>query len=256
MRRKIIFKDTETGAELVLPVTPKDYQVDHGRQVNSLTLHTVGQANLPGSGVLLDQVIECLLPARAYPFANPGSGTNPWVYLEQLGRWSDSGTVLRFIVSDTPVNGAVILGPITYREQDGTNDIYCSIPIRGYRELAAPTTQSQATGNNPRAVETRPKTQQTYTVVRGDTLSGIARRFYGDASLYGKLAAANGIKNPNLIRVGQVLTIPDAAGLPAAVTESEKPRSQKAAEQTKLTYNYNTQRVQIQLAKEIARGGW
>lgn len=209
MRRKLIFKDTQTGEELVLPVTPGEYQVDHGRQVSSLTMHTAGQVNLPGEAVLLDQVIECLLPAQAYPFANPGAGTNPWVYLERLGRWSDSATVLRFIVSDTPVNGAVLLGPITYREQDGTNDIYCSIPIRGYRELAAPTAQSQATGNEPRPVETRPKTQQSYTVVRGDTLSGIARRFYGDASLYGKLAAANGIANPHLIRVGQVIQLPE-----------------------------------------------
>ncbi len=49
---------------------------------------------------------------------------------------------------------------------------------------------------------------QTYTVVGGDTLSAIAKRFYGHANEYHKIAAANGIANPDLIHPGQVLTIP------------------------------------------------
>ena len=44
----------------------------------------------------------------------------------------------------------------------------------------------------------------TYTVVRGDTLSGIAARF---GTTYQKIAADNGISNPNLIYPGQVLKI-------------------------------------------------
>ena len=45
-------------------------------------------------------------------------------------------------------------------------------------------------------------------MVRGDTLSAIAKRFYGHANEYHKIAEANGIANPNLIHPGQVLTIP------------------------------------------------
>lgn len=49
-----------------------------------------------------------------------------------------------------------------------------------------------------------------YTVQSGDTLSGIAQQFYGDASQasYMKIAKANGISNPDLIKVGQKLQIP------------------------------------------------
>jgi predicted chitinase/LysM repeat protein len=46
---------------------------------------------------------------------------------------------------------------------------------------------------------------QRYTVQPGDTLSGIASR-YGTS--VGAIAQANGISNPNLIQVGQQLTIP------------------------------------------------
>lgn len=45
----------------------------------------------------------------------------------------------------------------------------------------------------------------TYTVKKGDTLSGIAARF---GTTVQKLVNANKIKNPSLIHVGQVLTIP------------------------------------------------
>ena len=44
----------------------------------------------------------------------------------------------------------------------------------------------------------------TYTVVSGDTLSGIAAKF---GTTYQKIAADNGIANPNLIYPGQVLKI-------------------------------------------------
>lgn len=44
----------------------------------------------------------------------------------------------------------------------------------------------------------------TYTVQTGDSLSSIARRF---GTTYTAVAAANGIANPNLIYVGQVLSI-------------------------------------------------
>jgi LysM repeat protein len=50
---------------------------------------------------------------------------------------------------------------------------------------------------------------RTYTVERGDTLSAIAKRFYGNAGEYRRIAAANNIPNPDLIHPGQQLVIPD-----------------------------------------------
>jgi nucleoid-associated protein YgaU len=50
----------------------------------------------------------------------------------------------------------------------------------------------------------------TYTVVKGDSLSKIAVKFYNDQTLWQFIYAANRkkIKNPNLIYPGQVLVIP------------------------------------------------
>jgi nucleoid-associated protein YgaU len=53
---------------------------------------------------------------------------------------------------------------------------------------------------------------RTYTVKPGDTLSKIAKQFYGNANDYMRIFNANKdqLKDPNLVQVGQELKIPAA----------------------------------------------
>ena len=55
---------------------------------------------------------------------------------------------------------------------------------------------------------------RTYTIVRGDTLWAIARRYYGDGSQYMKIFNASNFRsgNPNLIYPGEIATVPYAMG--------------------------------------------
>jgi nucleoid-associated protein YgaU len=55
------------------------------------------------------------------------------------------------------------------------------------------------------------KPEKTYKVKAGDTLSGIALKLLGDAGRWQEIFNANKdkIKDPNLIRIGQELVIPD-----------------------------------------------
>jgi nucleoid-associated protein YgaU len=55
------------------------------------------------------------------------------------------------------------------------------------------------------------KAARTHTVQSGDTLSKIAKSAYGDANKYMKIFEANKdkLQNPDMIKPGQVLTIPD-----------------------------------------------
>ena len=57
------------------------------------------------------------------------------------------------------------------------------------------------------------QTQVTYTVKSGDTLSKIASEFLGDANAYMEIFNANRdqLSDPNLIKPGQVLKIPQPA---------------------------------------------
>ncbi len=51
-------------------------------------------------------------------------------------------------------------------------------------------------------------TGETYKVQPGDSLSTIAKRAYGDADAWTKIAEANKLVNPSIIHVGNVLTLP------------------------------------------------
>jgi nucleoid-associated protein YgaU len=77
--------------------------------------------------------------------------------------------------------------------------------VKGGGSSTAPSPPPQA-GSAPAAPAPR-----TYTVVAGDSLSKIAKKFYGDANDWKRIFEANKdlIKNPDLIRPGQKLKIPE-----------------------------------------------
>ena len=56
-----------------------------------------------------------------------------------------------------------------------------------------------------------PPTERYHMVVAGDTLGHIAQKYYGKASEYNKIFEANRdiLDDPNLIKVGQKLKIPE-----------------------------------------------
>jgi len=64
--------------------------------------------------------------------------------------------------------------------------------------------------NDQMTVDQSAPEAQYYTVVRGDTLSKIAKQYYGDANKYPAIFEANKpmLKSPDLIYPGQMLRIP------------------------------------------------
>ncbi len=54
-----------------------------------------------------------------------------------------------------------------------------------------------------------PAKPKTYVVKSGDSLSKIAKELLGDAGRYPEIQKLNKLDNPNLIRVGQELLLPD-----------------------------------------------
>jgi hypothetical protein len=81
--------------------------------------------------------------------------------------------------------------------------------LAGGAEAPAAPTQAPAAPAAAPAAPIEAPAKRIYTVVSGDTLWAIAERFYGDGSQYPKITSANGIANPDLIMVGQALTIPE-----------------------------------------------
>ena len=84
------------------------------------------------------------------------------------------------------------------------------VSVNGLPETQAATMSVQTVDSTTPATTTTstPSPQKTYTVVSGDTLWGIAVNDYKDGTQWPKIASANGIKNPRLLQIGTVLTIP------------------------------------------------
>ena len=213
MARKYMFKYNNRGydQELVLPVTPSSFTVTSGIKTEVVNLTEVGDLNLPGTESAESMTLDVLFPIQKYSFVTGPHNPDPYVFTEAFARWAREHFPSRFIVSGTSVNIRVYIESIRYgtKPGDGTGDVYATITMRPWRELAAPQVSKAPTGGNNTRPASAPKNPQTYKVASGDTLWGICRKFYSAPTLCWKLAKYNGIQNANLIYPGQVLKIPE-----------------------------------------------
>lgn len=71
----------------------------------------------------------------------------------------------------------------------------------------APAAPDPIQASTPAPPTTQPDVRR-YTVKKGDTLFAIAQKSYGNGNVWAKIAAANNIRDPRALKVGQVLTLP------------------------------------------------
>lgn len=204
--KKMILVDEAAGKEFLFPVTPESFSVSFGRAVRKVDLYAAGEVHLWGQKTAATVKVTAQLPASARSYAFSGGYTgNPYGAAELFRNWQEAGTVLRYIVSDTPVNMPVLLSSCSFGEKDGTGDVYVTLELKEHRAIAAVQIGAPAAVRE----EPVPAGSLTYTVRSGDTMWAIARDHYGDPSLCWQLASYNGIKNANIIRPGQLLQIPE-----------------------------------------------
>jgi LysM repeat protein len=216
--------------KLLLPIAPSKLQLKINNQNNQIILINDGEINILKKPKLTDIDFDVSIPQVKYPFATYKNGFKDASYfLNEFETLKTSQKPFQFIVSRTLPNGKMLfdtnmkVSMEDYKTKEDAKDgfdITVSISLKQYKDYGTKTcnitfasSKPKATVMAARAADTSPapkSTAKTYTVVKGDCLWNIAKKFYGNGSQYTKIANANQdkIKSPNLIYPGQVLTIP------------------------------------------------
>lgn len=229
-----IWFNTDTR-KIRLPVLPPELFINGGVIETSIDMLGSGEVSLFGGNKLDNCEFSSFFPALknrdSYPFLQFKDYYDPYYYVKQFNWWKKYDQVVQFIATPNVASIPVKIVKFEYGENDGTGDVYFTLkwkevkPIK-VRKLSTSTNNSTNNGTNNSASDNtqRPPSQtqekeesnkqKTHTVVKGDTLWGLAQKHYGKGSDYPKIQNANISKypslknNPSYILVGWVLVIP------------------------------------------------
>lgn len=197
-----------------LPINPVAFDFSEAQNNQRITLLTIGEANLIGNRGLVTGSLSSFFPSPSSAFARYAD-REPMEYIRLLKKWKESTQPIRVIVSDCDFNLAMSIDRLDYSYREGDEDVYYTLDLSEYRFLNVPAVKEESqTRSQDSGLNNRPNTQavsKTHTVVKGDTLWGIAKKTYGDGALYTKIFNANkGTigSDPNKIMVGWKLVIP------------------------------------------------
>ena len=218
--------------DCLLPVTPDKIQIKINNANKTVKLINEGEINVLKNAGLTDIEFECEVPQVRQPYAVYKSGFKGAGYFLDIFEGLKTGKKpFQLIVCRRMPDGKQLLNTnikVSLEEykvtEDAKNgfDFKVKFNLKQWRDYGTKTVNIRVAESKPKArLEPKrecnnspaPPAPQTYTVVRGDCLWNIAKRFYGNGARYTVIYDANrGVigGNPNLIHPGQVLTIPAA----------------------------------------------
>lgn len=198
------------GGNFELPVNPKELSVTQGSGNKTINLLNVGEVVVAGNRGPIKMAVNTFLPASNSLFYKE---RNPEEIVTKMKQWKNGRQPLRIIVSGTDINTMFLVENMEEQYREGQLDIYINWNFTEYRVLNVPASATTAFSGNVNSSELKErsgvvKTPKKVTVKTGDSLWGLAIRYYGDGRLWKKIADANGIANPNRIKSGMVLEMP------------------------------------------------
>lgn len=202
----------------LMPQTPARLSIKIKGQNTTVNLLNEGEISFLKYPGLTEITVPLVFPMLS-------TSKRPDYYLNLLERAKTKKLTTQFILTRTTPAGKMLFDTnikvsvedysIEENAADGL-DVSVEVKLKQYRDYSTKKVnikningKNTATVKKTRSSANAPKVR-TYTVKNGDTLWGIAKKYYGDGAKYLTIYNANKgkIKNPNLIYVGQTLTIP------------------------------------------------
>lgn len=204
-----------------LPVNPEEIKRTRNLNVETYQVLGTGQVSVPSYCELEEYSFEAEFPSQDYQYVEPGARSDADYYEKMFKKAQKNKKPIRFIASNDitdDISMRVLVKSVEVIEKAGEEgDKYISLTLMEYKgaskryiavQTPTATVKQEDTAANSEAVNPAVTDNKTHTVQSGDTLWGIAKKYYGNGAQYPKIASANSIANPNVISVGQVLSIP------------------------------------------------
>lgn len=207
-------------SRLQLPVNPESFSVKKSSGNSSVTIDGLGEVTIMGEREAVQISFSSIFPMRYFSGCSVKKPFLPSLYASILTTWMGSKKPVRFVATKCGVTMYVTIENFQYSESGGdVGTLEYSITLKEYRSAKVKqinlnkSTKKVTVSKSTTARVNNKSTPKTYTVKAGDCLWNIAKKYYGKGEDYTKIYNANKKiigSNPNLIKVGQVLTIPEA----------------------------------------------
>ena len=202
-----------------LPVNPEEIKRSRELNIETYLVLEEGQVSIPSYCGLEEFSFEAEFPSQDVNYMEPGAEAEADYYEKMFRKAQKNKKPIRFIASNDisdDISVKVLVKSVEVVEKAGEEgDKYISLTLMEYkgagkRYVAIQTPDATVKQEEtPLAENPAVTANKTHTVQSGDTLWGIAKKYYGNGSQYPKIMSANpDIKNANLIYPGQVFTIP------------------------------------------------
>ena len=204
-----------------LPVNPEEIKRTRNLNVETYQVLGTGQVSVPSYCELEEYSFEAEFPSQDYQYIESGARADADYYEKMFKKAQKNKKPIRFIASNDitdDISVRVLVKSIEVIEKAGEEgDKYIPLTLMEYKgaskryiavQTPTATVKQEDTATNSEAVNPAVPDNKTHTVQSGDTLWGIAKKYYGNGAQYPKIASANSIANPNVISAGQVLSIP------------------------------------------------
>lgn len=201
-----------------IPVLPEKFTVSIGSKNTTVDVTGLGEITIKQSRRAYEFSFESFFPATPFPGANRLPINKPLAYVNKIKEWLEGKKPVHLIITDVGVDVYCTIEKFSYYEKGGdVGTIYYSMTFKEYREVTIRNVRIESSTQEAVVEKTETRVDntvppKTYTVKSGDCLWNIAKAFYGNGALYTKIYNANkGVigSNPNIIRPGMVLTIPE-----------------------------------------------
>ncbi len=206
---------------LRIPVLASDYEVTSNQINTTVNINALGEVNLKGKRGLQGLTFSSFFPYRYdSSYCEYLDIDEPMEYVRLIEKMKRAGNV-KVIITGTIIIMDATIEKFDWGEDDGTGDVSYTLELKEYRKLNIPTSvlsvetaavQVQSVSDGAARSEPEQTSTTTYEVKQGDCLSTIAKKMTGSANwrtIYEQNKDIIG-GNPNLIKVGMILTIPGA----------------------------------------------